>query len=411
MHKMHKSIIVISLLCSVTGMTVISYAEELDDLRNKREEIEVQIDESNTELGIIDEQLTENLQQIQKLDENISSSEKNLEDLNSGIIKKEEEISKVEEELRKITEKYDIQKDILDKRLVTMYENGRTNYLDVLLGSESIMEFISSYFLISEITDYDMDLLDLVNQEKEQIEKKNTELNKQKEKLETEKRTMQKTQIALSNTKLLRQNYMSKLTVEEQALQAKIDEYNRQIQEIENEIKNLVVTASLGEDYQGGRMYWPVYDHFKITSPYGMRTHPITGVYKLHSGVDVSASTGTDFRAIANGIVVKAGYNTAYGNMVILDHGGGVQTLYAHGSSIEVKLGDKVNAGDVVLKVGSTGYATGPHAHFEVRINGETVNPLDYVPMTNEIPEKDITNIDNLMQNNETNMVENSITN
>ena len=110
-----------------------------------------------------------------------------------------------------------------------------------------------------------------------------------------------------------------------------------------------------------------------------MRTHPITGVYKLHTGIDISAKTGEEFISAAYGMVIKAGYNGAYGNMVIIDHGGGVQTLYAHGSSIEVEVGKIVNAGDVVLKVGSTGYSTGPHAHFEIRINGETVNPLDYI--------------------------------
>ena len=126
-------------------------------------------------------------------------------------------------------------------------------------------------------------------------------------------------------------------------------------------------------------MQWPIYGHYKITSNYGMRVHPITGVYKLHTGVDISATIGTEFTSMAKGIVVKAEYNTAYGNMVIIDHGGGVQTLYAHGSEIVAKLGQEVNAGDVVLKVGSTGYSTGPHAHFEVRINGSPVNPLDYV--------------------------------
>ena len=110
-----------------------------------------------------------------------------------------------------------------------------------------------------------------------------------------------------------------------------------------------------------------------------MRVHPITGVYKLHTGVDIGARLGDDFTAIANGIVVKAEFNRAYGNMVIIDHGGGVQTLYAHGSEIIAVLGQEVKAGDVVLKVGSTGYSTGPHAHFEVRVNGTPVNPLDYV--------------------------------
>ena len=167
-------------------------------------------------------------------------------------------------------------------------------------------------------------------------------------------------------------------------MQATIDEYNNQVKQIEEEIKKLAVTASFGEDYRGGQMQWPIYGHYNITSNYGMRVHPITGVYKLHTGVDIGATIGTNFTAMANGIVVKAEYNGAYGNMVIIDHGGGVQTLYAHGSEIVAKLGQEVNAGDVVLKVGSTGYSTGPHAHFEVRINGNPENPLDYLSISEE---------------------------
>ena len=162
-------------------------------------------------------------------------------------------------------------------------------------------------------------------------------------------------------------------------MQAKIDEFNSQINSIETEIRSLAKIINFGEDYSGGPMQWPIPGHYTITSNYGMRVHPITGVYKLHTGVDISASMGTEFTAIANGVVVKAEYNSAYGNMVIIDHGGGVQTLYAHGSEIVANIGQVVNAGDVVLKVGSTGYSTGPHAHFEVRVNGNPMNPLDYV--------------------------------
>ena len=114
-----------------------------------------------------------------------------------------------------------------------------------------------------------------------------------------------------------------------------------------------------------------------------MRTHPITGVYKLHTGVDISAPIGATFVAANDGIVVKAEYNTAYGNMVMIDHGGGISTLYAHGSEILVEVGQTVFQGTAVLKVGSTGYSTGPHAHFEVRVNGSPVEPLDYITSYN----------------------------
>ena len=130
-----------------------------------------------------------------------------------------------------------------------------------------------------------------------------------------------------------------------------------------------------------------------------MRTHPITGVYKLHTGTDISAPMGANFIAANDGIVVKAGYNGAYGNMVVIDHGGGVSTLYAHGSQILVEVGQIVKRGDVVLKVGSTGYSTGPHAHFEVRLNGIVTDPMPYitnglVPVTQE-QNKDNNNSEN----------------
>ncbi len=376
MRKVYKILLCSILICATS---FVSYAVDLNELQEQKDNIQSQIDESNNQLIDVNNELTDNLKQIQKLDESILSTQNSLDELNSKITQKENEISKIEKKLEKITQKYNSQKELLDERLVAMYETENTNYLDVVLGSKSVSDFISSYYLISELTSYDMDLLELVEDQRKQIEEQNLKLSTQKSTLEQEKTTQQKTQIALSNTKILRQNYIEKLSQEEQELQAKIDEYNNQINTVETEIKKLASIVTFGEDYKGGPMQWPINGHYTITSNYGMRTHPITGVYKLHTGVDISATIGDDFTAMADGIVVKAEYNSAYGNMVIIDHGGGVQTLYAHGSQIIAQLGQEVKAGDVVLKVGSTGYSTGPHAHFEVRVNGTPVNPLDYV--------------------------------
>ncbi len=381
MRKICKSIMICTFLCT---FSFVSYAADLNELQNQKNEIQTQIDESNSQLNDVNDELTDNLKQIQKLDESIQSSEENIEKLNEEITKKENEIQQIESELKKVTEKYNTQKALLDERLVEMYENDNVKYLDVILKSKSFSDFVSNYYIISELTEYDMDLLEIVDDQRKEIEQKNLKLSSQKDSLEQEKSTQKKTQIALSNTKVLRKNYVLKLSQEEQDLQAKIDEYNNQVNQIEEEIKKLAVTASFGEEYRGGTMQWPIYGHYTITSNYGMRTHPITGVYKLHTGVDISATIGSDFTAIADGIVVKAEYNGAYGNMVIIDHGGGVQTLYAHGSQIIAQVGQEVKAGDIVLKVGSTGYSTGPHAHFEVRINGSPVNPLDYVSIPQE---------------------------
>ena len=381
MRKIYKILLCSILICATS---FVSNAADLNELQNQKSDIQTQLDESNNQLTDVNNELTENLTQIQKLDESIQTTQDELNSLENEISSKEKEIAEVEEKLDNIVKKYNSQKKLLDARLIAMYETDNTNYLDVVLGSKSISDFISSYYLISELTSYDIDLLEVVENQRKQIEEQSAKLNTQKNNLEQEKATQQKKQIALSNTKILRQNYIDKLSAQEQEIQSKIDEYNEQINNIEAEIKKLALTVSFGEDYRGGAMQWPINGHYTVTSNYGMRTHPITGVYKLHTGVDISATIGDNFTAMANGIVVKAEYNSAYGNMVIIDHGGGVQTLYAHGSQIVAQVGQEVKAGDVILKVGSTGYSTGPHAHFEVRINGNPVNPLDYV----KIPEQ-----------------------
>ena len=399
---MRKFISIIILINFICAMTFITYAvddiqnntntttenqtntNDINQLQEQKSEIENHVQEAEQQLEEIDTSLSENLQQIAKIDLNIQSTEETLAELNLTIEEIENQIDELQQELDDATKRYDEQQEVLNQRLIAIYKSGDTQYLDVLLNSTSLTDFISSYFLIGEVVQYDKNLLENVATQKEELETKTTKISTERENLNTQKQTQLKTQKVLENTKTLREGLIEKLSIEEQETQSKIDEYYKQIEEIETEIKELAVTESFGEDYIGGTMVWPIPGHYTITSNYGMRTHPITGVYKLHTGVDISAKTGDNFVAMAYGVVTKAGYNSAYGNMVIIDHGGGVQTLYAHGSSIEVEVGDIVNAGDVVLKVGSTGYSTGPHAHFEIRINGETVNPLDYVSIPDE---------------------------
>lgn len=356
-----------------------SNENEINALQQQKDEIQNQAQEAEEKLQEIDTSLSENLQQIAKIDISINSTQENLNELNKSVKELEEEIKVLQTDLEETTKQYNIQQELLDQRLVAMYKSGETQYLDVLLKSTSFTDFISSYFLIGELMENDKKLLENVAEQKEELELKQKQIQSQQESINSQKQIQLKTQKVLENTKTFRNNLIIKLSKEEQEVQAKIDEYYNQIEKIEQEIQNLALTKSFGEEYTGGAMIWPIPGYTKITSSYGMRTHPITGVYKLHTGVDISAPAGANFVAMAKGIVTKASYNSAYGNMVIIDHGGGVQTLYAHGSAIEVEVGDVVNAGDVVLKVGSTGYSTGPHAHFEIRINGETVNPMEYL--------------------------------
>lgn len=286
------------------------------------------------------------------------NAQSELDELNIKITQLQNSVDEIEEKLNVAEEKYQKQKAILEARLVAMYESSDVQYLDVLLSSKNVSEFLSNYFLITELANYDTELLEEMKSKKDEIELTKEKLDKEKEQLATMKENQTKTAKIMENTKTVRENYIAKLSDQEKEIQLKIDEYNARFNEINNEILALALQG-LDTQYIGGELAWPVPGYTRISSKYGMRTHPITGVYKLHTGVDISAPMGADFVAANDGIVTKAGYNSAYGNMVIIDHGGGISTLYAHGSEIMVKVGDTVKRGEtVVLKVGSTGYST-----------------------------------------------------
>ena len=395
------------ILCSVLAFLMIgcyitiSYADELTDLQSKQETLQNQIQDATGNLEDVQSDINENLQQVQNLDERINESTTKIEELNTKITELKTSISEIEGKLTEAQENYENQKKILEARLIAMYEAGETQYLDVFLQSRNMSEFLSNYFLITEIASYDMDLLEEMENKKRVIDTAMEKLQKNKEELDTALQTQLKTSKILENTKTLRENYVAKLSEEEKKIQAQIDDYTTQVNALNAEILQLALQG-IDTQYIGGVLAWPVPGYTRISSNYGMRYHPILHVNKLHTGVDIAAPMGANFVAANDGIVTKAGYNGAYGNMVIIDHGGGISTLYAHGSEILVQVGQTVKRNDPILKVGSTGYSTGPHAHFEVRINGVVTNPIEYITngvipesQNNTTTENNTTNQDN----------------
>ena len=374
------------ILCGVLAFVILSFSifsyvlaeNENTDLQKQREDLQNQINDANGQLEDVQNELSENLQQVQKLDEKIESSNKELEEINTKISELQTSMNEVQAKLERAEENFNNQKEKLDNRLIAVYESSDTEYLDVILSSRSISEFLSNYFLITELAKHDTELLEDMQLKKNEIKRSKEKLEKDKKELSTIKANQSKTAKILENTKTVRENYISKLSNSEKEIQAKIDEYNAQFAAINAEILAMVKDG-IAAEYIGGELAWPVPGYTRISSKYGMRTHPITGVYKLHTGTDISAPMGANFIAANDGIVTKAEYNGAYGNMVIIDHGGGVSTLYAHGSEILVQVGQNVKRGEPVLKVGSTGYSTGPHAHFEVRLNGVVTDPMPYI--------------------------------
>ena len=365
----------------------------LDSLNVQKSDLENQIQQKESEIQYIQEDMSATLLELENLSQEIADKQNEIAEIELQEIELNKYIETTEVELTSLKEKYAKQKKALEARLVAMYKFGNASYLDVLLNSKSLSQFLSNCYYLTIITKTDTNLLISVEEKRDSIQTLANNLETKKNVLMVSRETREKTQIALSNMKIIKDKRVTELNEQDLALHQEIENYRQQIQSVELEIKKLAL-ANVGEKYVGGIMAWPVPGYTTITSQYGMRTHPITGVYKLHTGTDISAPIGATFVAANDGIVVKAEYNTAYGNMVMIDHGGGISTLYAHGSEILVSVGQTVFKGTAVLKVGSTGYSTGPHAHFEVRVNGNPVQPLDYITSYNSSSTQESETID-----------------
>ena len=365
------ALLIIGSLNIVKGLTATELEQRRAELKNK-------INEAGKSIENINIELTENLEAINKLDEEIYSYQTQINTISENLENIEKQIKETEDYLDTIQVDYEHQKEVLQERLLYAYEEGPTRYLDVLLNSKSMLDFITNYYLIAELMQYDKDLLDGIERDKEQIEQIEQSLNESKENLKLIKNEQKKIAISLENSKIVKNSYINNLTNEEKQIQEEMSMYQEELDLVELEIL-LAVLENSDTQYVGGTFAWPAPGYYTITSPYGMRVHPIIKTFSNHSGMDIGAPMGSYAIAANDGIVTKATYSYSYGNMVIIDHGGGVTTLYAHGSEILAQVGDVVKRGDAIMKVGSTGWSTGPHLHFEIRINGTTIDPYPYV--------------------------------
>lgn len=371
--KVGKLILVFFIILSF-GTT--GFATSIEDLTQKQNELQNQKDEATQALEGVKTNISETMEDLQELSEKIIQHEAEAEKLEVEI---NELITDIEEKtinLEASQKNFDEQKALLEKRLIVLYEAGETSYLDVLLHSSSLSDFISNYYMMTEMARYDTELLENIEQATNLIEAEKEALETQKSKLVALQEENDKKIAMVSNMKVLKTNYMNQLTEEEKALQADIEIFNQEMAQIESDLINLTDSNSA---YAGGEMAWPAPGYYTITSPFGYRVHPILGVTRFHSGVDIGVPTGGKVIAANDGIVIKTTYTSSYGNMVMIDHGGGIVTLYAHGSKIIATLGQEVKRGDIIMEAGSTGWSTGPHLHFEVRLDGEYQQPLDYI--------------------------------
>ena len=347
--------------------------DNIEELDNKRNEIKEQLDATNIELEYVQTEISGTLIKIQELDDKIRKYESENKDLASKLENLETSVKETTQKLDEVTKDYEQKEKQLRNRLVA---------LDVLLSSKTLSDFISRYYKILEIMEYDNKLIETVEQEKKEIELSKQKLDKETEEYRTLKLKAEQSEVICKNIKTLQEAYMTKLSKNEKKLNEKITKYKTETIQIETRIREIsIANGDYSIQYTGGLMIWPVAKAGTvITSYYGTRQHPIQGVTNFHLGIDIgNAYYGTPAVAALGGVVTYAGELGSYGNCVIIQHGDGISTLYGHGQKVLTQIGAQVQQGDVIMEIGSTGNSTGPHLHFEVRINGATVDPLNYV--------------------------------
>ena len=379
--QMTKRIICLLFVFFLTSSLVLhGSASQLSDYQKKLKEAETaksklaqNIKKTEKDINWNKKKRDEVVKELEALGLEKEQIEQQVQLLESAILSLEDAIAEAEQE-------YDEQMELLQERLRVMYKRSSSVWeLDELLKSRNVNEFIVRLRLIRQIAENDQSILDSIEEKRLEIE----ELKKRKQyeleyAVEQVKHFMQQ----IEEKEISRSSLDREIKSDEKTLKQYLKDED-QLEKTSKELEVLIQKAQKSSGvYRGGDLVWPMPTNKNIYSYYGNRLHPIYKVWKMHTGIDIGSALNEAIVAAGDGTVIDAGYRGGYGYMVIIDHGGGITTLYAHinKGGILVKVGQDVKAGQKIAKAGKTGTATGTHLHFEVRVNGKHQNPLEYVP-------------------------------
>lgn len=365
------------------------------DLEDKKQDTldkikDIKSDISNTKKKISDlENSKSNLETyISKLDQEANDLAKQIDKLNKDIEVKKEEISTAEAELDEAEATAARQYEDMKKRIQYLYENGNPSYLELLLTSESMADFLNKSSYAEQMTAYDRNMLEEYIAQKQAVEEKKKELESEKEELDAmagAASEQKKTVDALIKTKTAQiQSYQDQIDSENsnaEEYKADLAKQQKLLDQIEQQIAAAAAANAQASDGDGGAsgFVWPCPSSRRITSGFGNRAQPTAGASTNHKGIDIGASYGASIVAAASGRVTTAAYSSSAGNYIVISHGNSLSTVYMHCSALYVSAGQTVSAGQAIAAVGSTGYSTGNHLHFGVIKNGSYVNPTAYV--------------------------------
>ena len=343
-------------------------------------------------------------QQLNETNTSITRVTGQIGDLDAAIVQTERRLSVRRIQLADIQASLKRHTDALDKRLVDIYEQGRTSYLDVLLASTSFEDFVQRLDFLRFIVHSDSELIARVDAEQRRYQKIVAELETTEAELAAQRLDQERKRGQLSSLADRRRELLYAATLAQNVIQHNVQQLEELTAEEEAQLQRLIVekqreeaAAALrareaaiqarraaaiargepppNESLAGpGQFVWPA--DGPVISGFGMRWHPVLGGYRMHTGIDIAVPYGTPIVASADGVVLFTGWYGGYGNTVIIDHGSSITTLYAHCSAILVTQGQAVERRQAIARVGATGIATGPHVHFEIRVNGVPVNPM-----------------------------------
>lgn len=356
---------------AVTKAQVDALKTKVAEAGKRKNELKNQLSGLTNDLSALQKQISLLDSQIEAQQDEIDAQEELLGELTQMIADKTIEL---EESERQQAEQY----AQLRSRLRYMVEHGTTSSLSILLSSDSFSDFLNRYEIIRQISLRDENLFEQLKAIRDKVLTEKQELEDTKKEAEDTKLQMEANKAELEAQMEAKRKQMESIQLAQKNVK---DAYAAMIEtedELMAQYKKAAAEYAAQSTYVGGTFMWPLpAGNNVVTCKYGMRTHPITGKRKLHTGVDLRASTGTKVYAANKGTVTTSGYSSAWGNYIIISHGGGITTLYAHMSKRSVSKDDKVKQGDIIGYSGNTGYSTAPHLHFEISKNGSTYNPLN----------------------------------
>ena len=348
----------------------------LAELKSARAEANAAVEALEGESEKYSEKIAALDYQIQSTRAELNATQKIIDSLTQDIADKQDEL---DETIAQLDEK----QELFETRIRVMYENGDTTYLEVLLSSEDFSDMLTNMEIVSQIMDYDKRIVEEYKALKAQIETQKAALESDRKDKQDYADDLEQTYEEIEAQKKEYKALKAKVDSDLALKKAEAERMLREQDEINDEIAALSRQETAASGGGGGKVYsgslvWPCPSYSRISSQYGYRTHPISGTRKLHKGLDIAASSGNPVIAAASGTVVKSYFSSSYGNYVVISHGGGLMTAYAHMTRRLVSAGQTVSAGQQVGTVGSTGNSTGPHLHFEVYVGGSTTNPMNY---------------------------------